>query len=55
MYYLQPILLCKSNMAKQNFCKQNFCQFFNVICDGSELWIYMEIQSKPIELIYVEQ
>ena len=50
MYYLQPILLCKSNMAKQNFC-----QFFNVICDGSELWIYMEIQSKPIELIYVEQ
>ncbi len=50
MYYLQPILLCKSNIAKQNFC-----QFFNVICDGSELWIYMEIQSKPIELIYVEQ
>ena len=30
MYYLQPILLYKSNMAKQNFC-----QFFNVICDGS--------------------
>ena len=50
MYYLQPILLCKSNIAKQNFC-----QFFNVICDGSELWIYMEIQSKAIELIYVEQ
>ena len=30
MYYLQPILLCKSNIAKQNFC-----QFFNVICDRS--------------------
>ena len=50
MYYLQPILLCKSNIAKQNFCR-----LVNVICDGSELWIYMEIQSKPIELIYVEQ
>ena len=36
MYYLKPILLCKSNMAKQNFC-----QFFNVISDGSEFWIYM--------------
>ena len=30
MYYLQPILLCRSNIAKQNFC-----QFFNVISDGS--------------------
>ena len=36
MYYFHPILLAKSNIAKQNFC-----QFFNVICDGSELWIYM--------------
>ena len=38
MYYLQPILLCRSNIAKQNFC-----QFFNVISDGSEFWIYMVI------------
>ena len=50
MYYFQPILLAKSNIAKLYFC-----HFFNVICDGLELWIYMEIQSKPIELIYVEQ
>ena len=30
MYYFQPILLAKSNIAKQYFC-----HFFNVICDGS--------------------
>lgn len=30
MYYSQPILLAKSNIAKQNFC-----QFFNVVSDGS--------------------
>ena len=40
MYYLQPILLCRSNIAKQNFC-----QFFNVICDGSWFWIYMVIKT----------
>ena len=38
MYYLQPILLCKSNMAKQNFCR-----LINVFRERSELWVYMEI------------
>ena len=36
MYYFHPILLAKSNIAKLYFC-----HFFNVICDWSELWIYM--------------
>ena len=49
MYYLHPILLCKSNIAKQNFC-----QLFNVICDGSEFWIYMEtLVSALCVLIFV--
>ena len=30
MYYLQPILLCRSNIAKQNFCR-----LVNVVSDGS--------------------
>ena len=30
MYYFQPILLAKCNIAKLYFC-----HFFNVICDGS--------------------
>ena len=30
MYYLQPILLCKSNIAKANLC-----HCFNVVSDGS--------------------
>ena len=37
MYYLQPILLCKSNMAKRNFCR-----LINVFRERSELWVYME-------------
>ena len=36
MYYSRPMRLAKSNMEKLNFC-----QFSNVICDGSELWVYM--------------
>ena len=50
MYYFHPDLLAKSNIAKQYFC-----HFANVICGGSKLWIYMDIQSKTIELIQVEQ
>ena len=36
MYYSSPILL-----AKYNIEKLKICQFFNVINDGSRLWIYM--------------
>ena len=36
MYYLQPILLCKSNMAKRNFCR-----LINVFRERSKLWVYM--------------
>ena len=36
MYYSNPIRLAKSNIEKLKIC-----HFFNVINDGSILWIYM--------------